>query len=178
MHYNNNMNNNDFEENFMQNVKQTLPQRPQQPSNQTSAQPSKLPLIIAIVSVFIALVELVVIVFLIVNNYETEDDITADDSSDFEISTSTPFSFDDEGNISAFDLTCTAENGDKYTFSKAKKYTKTSASSSTSSGIYSTVKGTAIILNNTESEEEAPVLYYDGEYVFEHTTPYECISEE
>lgn len=110
-----------------------------------------------------------------------------------ELNESGEFTFDNSGNIVAFDITCTSEEGGKYTFAKSMKYKKSAPSGETEYGIYSILKNSAVILKDaplaTESEEDSEVwegdedmeentrgvIYYDGNNIIDGLTFYECV---
>jgi hypothetical protein len=175
------MDNNSFENEFIQNVKQTT-RPPAKPSIKPGAGESKLPLVIALVTSFIVLIESIILVTFTVNyfNKDQEDDddenISVYDDSPESLSEEGAFTLDDSYAITAFNLTCTSEEGSKYVFKKSKAYQKSDATSTTiDSGNYAILNETAVILNsdNSSSDEES-IVYYDGVYVIEGKTFYEC----
>ena len=174
------MDNNSFENEFIQNVKQTTP-----PSSMPSIKPesgeSKLPLIVALVTSFIVLIESIVLVMFTVKYFnkdqeDSDEAISSYDDSEEALSEDGAYALDDSYNIMAFNLTCTSEDGSKYVFKKAKTYQKSDATSTTTdSGNYAILNGTAVVLNSDNSPSgEEKIIYYDGIYITEGRTFYEC----
>ena len=179
------MENNNYEQEFIQNVKRTSQPVPsRQTALKTSANTSVAPLVIAIILALVVLIESIALAIFAVNYGEALDLYGGDYSSEIEydsvsdspeaLSEASSYNYDDDYNITAFDLTCTTDDGSKYTFTKSKSYQKTDASSnSTSSGSYSIINSGAVVLNSSNTNEEK-IVYYDGYDIIEGTTFYAC----
>lgn len=178
------MNNSNYEKEFINSIKQTAQQAPApQLKPKTAANTSKLQLIITIIFGIIVLIESIALAILAYNygevldlygNNEPEYNEATNNDSPEALSEDNDFSYDEDYNITAFNLVCTSGDGSKYTFNKSKEYQKTDTSSSiTESGTYSIIKGSAIILNSPNHTEEK-VVYYDGYDIIDVTTFYTC----
>ena len=174
-------NNNNYEQQFIQNVKQSTTPVVPASSSMSSGNPessSKLPLIIAIILACALLIESIVLVFFATRSVSPSAEVEQDTSDIPEdtpeaLSDASNFTFDENFAITAFNLTCTNENGTKYVFDKSNTYQKiNSATTPIDSGSYSIVNSAAVVLNNSQNAEE--VIYYDGYYVIDGLTFYEC----
>ena len=105
---------------------------------------------------------------------DSEDVPLEEELDEYSVDYLTPYEIDAEDNIVALELTCENENGDKYIFTKAKQYTKTSGSNTGDSGTYSIISSSAIVLNDPTDTTKAQTVYYDGIYIIEGTTFYDC----
>lgn len=184
------MENNNYEQDFIKNVRATSRVAP--PANKGvggADGASRLPLIVSIVLAMVVLVESIALTVFAINYGEVLD-LYGDDVADSEFDTNDDspealsegsiYNFDENYMITAFDLTCVADDGIKYSFTKAGDYEKTDDSSNIiDSGTYSILNGSAVVLNNSDvpNGDKKMVAYYDGAYLIEDTTFYTCEEE-
>lgn len=176
-------NNNNYEQEFIKNIKQVSQPMPSpQPAPRTSSNASILSLVIAIVLAFIVLIESIVLAVFAVNYFTPEEEFeeittTVDDSPEA-LSAASSYTYDENYGITAFNLTCTAEDGATYTFTKAKEYQQTDASSNpVSSGTYSIINSGAVVLDDPSTSGEDKIVYYDGYDIIDGVTFYTCVED-
>lgn len=163
------MDNDNFEQQFTQKVKSTMPQK----RVAVADNGSKLPLIIAIALAAITLVESIVLVITLTNYFGEFGSDGEEVVADYETSLEDAIhSYDDNGNLIALEVTCTADNGAKFALTKSKTYEQYSTSSAIiGSGSYSVVNDSLISLSGTD---EGKVLYYDWASLADGLTIYDC----
>lgn len=178
------MDNNSYEQEFIKNIKQTKqPASPPRPTPKPITNSSTPSLIVSIILGIIVLVESVALVIFAINYGEVlglygetgaeyiEGSIEETPES---LSEKSAFNYDDEYNITAFNLVCNTEDGSQYEFTKTGTYQKTSnASSSTDSGTYSIVNNSAVVLENPSRTDDI-VVYFDGDTIIDGTDFYTC----
>lgn len=178
------MNNDSYEKAFINSIKQTEQQTPSlQPKSKTVTNTPTLLLIMAITLAAIVLIESIALTIFAVNygevldlygGHESENSETAANDSPEALSENGDFNYDEDYNVTAFNLTCTNEDKSKYIFNKNGEYQKTDASSNpTESGTYSIINSSAIVLKNPKQTENK-IVYYDGYDVIEDITFYDC----
>ena len=146
----------------------------------TKADSAKVFKIATIVLAVLVVIESIAIGFMMMNHvglsresdFDTEDEEESSIEEDTEEIDDTKYVFNDDGDLTAFDLTCTQENGASYIFSKDGSFSYNDASGDMSSGSYSFVHNGIISL--TGGQDNNRVLYYDGSMVADGTTIYEC----
>lgn len=164
------MDNNSFEQQFAQNLKTTAVTPVAEPQSG-----SKLPLVVAIALAAVTLVETIVLIitlsnyFSLVNNdllgtgdYEepVDDDLAEYDNY---------YTYNSDNNLTAMNLICTSQNGDKYTTNLSNNYTFTSSDGTTNSGTYTITNDSLIQLSGSNK-----VVFYDGFSIADGLTIYEC----
>ena len=184
------MENNNYEQDFIKNVRATSRVAP--PANKgvgSTDGASRLPLIVSIVLAMAVLVESIALIVFAVNYGEVldlygedlvESELDVNDDSPEALSEGSIYNFDENYMITAFDLTCVADDGMKYSFTKAGDYEKTDDSSNIiDSGTYSILNGSVVVLNNSDgsANDKKKATYYDGAYFIEDTTFYTCEEE-
>ena len=170
------MNDNNFEQQFIKNVGQSTVANTQTPKNTGT-----LSLTIAIIMAVIVLIESIALVVISMSYSQMLDNYFSDEGDGFIEETyvnesETAYQFDDSLNLVSFNLTCTAEDGSKFVFKKAKTYQNTS-NSSTSSGTYSILNGSVIVLNDSSNSGDQQTLYYEGRNIINGTTYYNCVED-
>ena len=151
------------------NYKQTMPHSTAQSQPATS---SSLPLIISLVMSIIAILEAVALTIVIVNTFKTDEYDYSDVEETLE-SAPASYTFDNNDEIIAFSLTCTAPDNSTITFTKNNEYSVLDQSSSlVGSGTYSIVRSSAVTLKNENGDTKS--IYYDGTDIIDGTTFYEC----
>ena len=164
------MDNQDFEQQFTQNVRSSVIK----PVAAEGSGPSKLPIIIAVILTLIVVVESIAL-FATIGNYSTAakeylayEEITPE----LDNGTESNYSYDDEYNLTAMEITCTNENGAKITLSKSNKLEIFDANSTLiDSGDYTITYDS--IISFTGSGNDRP-LYYDGSFLADDTVIYDC----
>ena len=162
------MDNENFKQQFTQNVRSASVQ----PAVAVE-RPSSLPLIISLALAAIVLVESIALVITLTNYFSLANpNENVEEVFNEEDYVENSYFFDDDGNLSAMELVCTSEAGNKYNFRKDNTYTKVdSGSNQTGSGTYSIIKDSVIPL---DGEASGKVVYFDGFEVAEGTTLYAC----
>ena len=181
------MNDNSYEQEFIKNVK-----RASGPSvggaNSGATSSSKLPLVVSILLAIIVLVESVALIVFAINYAEVLDLYGEDVAVEYDSSKDSPedlsensnFTFDNDYNVTAFNLECVSEDDAKYSFTKAGEYKKTDKTSAvTDSGSYSIVNSGAVILNSRSDAigGEKKIVYYDGYNIMDGLNFYTCDEE-
>ena len=164
------MDKDNYEQQFMQNVKNATPtKRPDLPKPKQS---SSLPLITSLILAIIVLFESMALVVALVNLFNDNNDETeiiyntGEDADEY-------YSYDDKGDVSAFSVTCTSEDGAQYIFEKNQQYkVYDNESELLDSGTYSIIRSDIIVLG--ESAEENKNLFYDGVNIIDNLVFYEC----
>lgn len=156
---------NNFEQQFSQNVKAAAV-APVPTANSEGS--SKLPLVVAIALAAVTLVESIVLIITLSNyfaltNY-TEDEYYESEEV-YNESTADAYVYDDDYNLAAVGITCTAENGATITLDTTNKY----SGSSLGSGTYTITNDSLISLQGSNK-----VLYYDGVDLADGLTIYTC----
>ena len=178
------MDNNSYEQEFIKSIKQ--PKQPvptPRPALKPNSDASTLPLIVSIILGIVVLVESVALIIFAINygevldlygeNNSTSSGEATNDSPEA-LSENSNFTYDEDYNVISFDLTCTAEDGSKYAFTKAGTYQKTDGSSnSVDSGSYSVINSGAVVLKSSNQTNDKTV-YYDGYDIIEGITFYTC----
>lgn len=165
------MENENFEQQFQQNLQASMAQPV---ANNTGS--GKLPLIISIALAAVVLVESIALVitlnnyFAITNGDEDVEEVAIDEEEE----NNGVYIYDDDYNLTAMNITCTAENGAKFVLTNAKNYQELDSSSSQiGSGSYSITNDSLVSLSGANNNQER-VLYYDGFSLADGTTLYEC----
>ena len=179
------MDNNSYEQDFIKNVKQTKqPAAPSRSTSKTTTSTSMLPTIVAIILGLIVLVESVALVIFAIN-YGVVLDLYGDSTIEYvdeetegtpeSLSESSSYEYDEDFNVVAFDLICSAEGGSRYEFAKSGAYQKTdSGSNLLDSGTYSILENSVVVLKNPDRTEDE-FIYYDGyDVIIEDDTFYDC----
>ena len=164
------MDNQDFEQQFTQNVRSSVIK----PVVAEESGPSKLPIIIAVALTLIVVVESIAL-FATIGNYSTAakeylayEEITPE----LDNGTESNYSYDDEYNLTAMEITCTNENGAKISLDKSNKLEIFDANStSTTSGNYTIIKDSIISLTGSNNDR---TFYYDGFILADGTVIYDC----
>lgn len=179
--------NNNYEQEFVEKVSvanQPAPSNWQAPSS--TGPKSSLLLVVVIIFAIIVLVESVALIIFATNygevldlygdgDIEYPDDLTGDYSD--ELSSNSNFDYDDNFDVTSFNLTCTNEDDFEYAFTKSGTYQKTdSASNTIDSGTYSIINGGAVVLDSANQSEDK-VVYYDGYVVMDGIDSYMCDDE-
>lgn len=178
---------NNYEQEFIKKVKTTNQPTPPNRRTQSSAEAKpSLALIVAIILAITVLVESVALIVFAVNYGEVLDlygdtgiEYPEEPTSDSpeELSSDSDFDYDDDLNITAFNLTCTNEDDSQYVFTKSGTYQKSnSASNAIDSGTYSIINSGAIVLDSANQSEDK-IVYYDGYDIIEGTSFYTCDDE-
>lgn len=159
-----------YEQQFMQNIKSgTSNKNPETPSHKPA---SSLPLVIAIILAIIVLIESIVLIIVLANlfgGYVSDLDVTYEISDDEE----EYYIFDDQGDISAFSITCTSDDNSQYSFGKNQQYKAYNAESELlDSGSYSIIRSDIIVLGEPSTNNKT--LFYDGANVVDDLVFYEC----
>ena len=164
------MDNQSFEQQFTQNVRSSAVQ----PTSMESGGSSKLPLIVSAILAVIVLIESVALIIMLSNYSTANNEYFADDTTEIgsEDGTDDTFVYDEDGNITAMEITCTNENGAKITLSKSNKLEIFDANSTLiDSGDYTITYDS--IISFTGSGNDRP-LYYDGSFLADDTVIYDC----
>ena len=108
----------------------------------------------------------------IVEEEEEEETVDGDEESDEGETVSGPeYVLDDDNNLVAFNLVCTGENGDVWTFKGDNSYSYDGVSNEIENGTYTVLRDSIISL---AGDQGSRVLYYDGFVVADGTTIYDC----
>lgn len=164
---------NNYEQQFAQSI-QAAPA----PVGTTSN--SKLPLIIAAILAAITLIESIALVISLTNqsNLATEEE-TAEaivDDTDYNAS---DYVYDNEDNLTAIKLKCTAENGAYFQLDTDRNYQQYDASGqAVGSGTYSILRDSIVSLSSSNGGNSEHVLFYDGIILADGTTVYDCTTTE
>lgn len=129
----------------------------------------KLIIIAAILAVGMVLESIALVIA--ISNYSSLVDENAEEASEVPIEDTydeTKFVYDENYNLLAVDLKCTAENGSTFTFNLDKGY-KQHDSTGDSSGTYTITNDSLISLSGSDK-----ILYYDGFDVADGLTIYDC----
>lgn len=179
------MDNNNYEQEFLKKVQQQPAPSPR-PVAKTTTSATSLPLILSILLAIVVLVESVALVIFAINygavldlygETEYDENTTGTNDSPDALNEGAVFSYDENYNITAFEITCTAEDGSKFAFTKSGTYQKTdSSSNSIDSGNYSITNGSAVILKSANNPGDK-IVYYDGYDVIEGLSFYTCETE-
>ncbi len=164
------MDNQSFEQQFTQNVRSSAVQ----PASMEPGGSSKLPLIVSAILAVIVLIESVALIIMLSNYSTANNEYFADDTTEIgsEDGTDDTFVYDEDGNITAMEITCTNENGAKITLSKSNKLEIFDANSTPiDSGDYTITYDS--IISFTGSGNDRP-LYYDGSFLADDTVIYDC----
>lgn len=162
--------NDNFEQQFAKNVQQAVatqpPIKPTSDSNVSShAASSKIPWIIIAGLSFVILLQVIALIIVLTNFApETSIESDADTEEDSVIYNDPNYKYDDNGNLIAFNLTC-SNNGANLAFSINNQYT-----SPNNSGTYSITNNNIISLDDNPNH----ILYYDGFSIIDGTTIYNC----
>ena len=161
------MDNSNFEQQFKQNLKTPVETVPVA----TTANSSKLPLVIAIALAAITLVESIVLLITLSNYFAVTNEEPADwDIASEEEVDSGVYTYDDNYNLTAFNLKCTAEDGSYYTLDTDNQYEEHNAADAiVASGPYSITNDSLVSLSGSNK-----VLYYDGFDIADGLTIYTC----
>lgn len=166
-------NSSNFEQQFTQNLKATAPQQPMmyEAKLEGTSGNSKLSLVVIIALAAITLLESIVLIitlsnyftavndyFAIEDDYEGEEDIISDDDI------YNAYVYDSNYNLTAMELTCTADDGSSYSFTKSNSYT-----GGGNSGAYTITNDSLVSLSGS-----GKVLYYDGFDLADGLTIYKC----
>ena len=185
----------DFKKEFLQGVKQsTVTPHEAIISPTTNDAPfvddggqnkSALSKILLVVFIVLSVVEFIAIIILVNNRSlsnkaigESTDLATEEDEEDVldaeesELTSKIKYSFDENGNIVAMNLTCTNKNGASFSFDQDRTYRENGGSSATNSGAYSVSYGELIVIANSRGEEKT--LFYDGLLLFDGKEVYNC----
>lgn len=163
-------NNGNFEQQFTQNLKASAPVA--QPVGADTGN-SKLPLIIAIVLAVVTLIESIVLIITLTNYFSffntngEEEEYYEEVPVDEEAYIDNNYNYDSEFNLTAFNVTCTSNDGASYTFDLTNNYSYSGTPSST--GTYTINDSDLISLSNSDK-----VLYYNGVSVADGLTLYTC----
>lgn len=172
------MDNNNYEQQFIQNTRQSNQPMAPRPAAAPSTSGSVLPLVIAIILAFIVLIESIVLAIFAVNYFTPEEefeDITTVNDSPEALSAAGSYTYDANYGITAFNLTCTSDDGATFTFTKAKEYQQTDTSSNpVSNGTYSIINSGAVVLDDPNTSGEDKIVYYDGYNIIDGVTFYAC----
>lgn len=173
------MDNSSFEQQFTQNVKASAAQ----PYTPSYAPPrpnsSKLPLITTIALAAVTFVESLVLIITLSNYFAMansldesyEEDSTSSNTSEAEVTDDDEnYAYDEEGNVTAFEATCTNEEGASYKLTKNNSYEQyTSSSSLLGSGTYTILYDSIVSISGSDK-----TLYFDGMILADGTNIYEC----
>ncbi|MDO5451476.1 MAG: hypothetical protein Q4F56_00085 [Candidatus Saccharibacteria bacterium] len=173
------MNNDDFEQQFTQTVKTLATEHPpvveREPISPKPSSNSKLLIIAIIVLSIILLVESIALIITL-NNYfsNMEYEYVEEDLGEATEIPDSNYVWDEEGNLVAFDISCTSGNGSRYVLNKDGKYQEYDNSSTlVDLGTYTIINNGIIPLTSTRTTEEK-VIYYDGFDLAHNTTIYHC----
>ena len=163
------MDNNDFEQQF----KQQLNSKPSSPNKKTidSSRPIT---IVAIILAVIVLIESAVTFIVLINyfsiiNSDVEESIQSEPDSLSEVYYNY-FAFNDEGDLTAVNLTCTNEDGTSYVLDFAGDYELLNSDKTVKEhGEYSITNASLFALSNN-----GKVLYYNGDDIADGTRIYTC----
>ena len=169
--------NNDFEQQFMQGVKATQPTQASKTPKQTNSYHggvSSTPFIITIAALGIALLlESIVLVFFTIDYFgvmAAGDDPSLDER---EGADDGKYVYNSDFDITALNLTCTAEDGARYNFNSERKYQFSDTSAGTSdSGTYSVLRDSDVTLTSPTGGQK--VVYFDGDFIADGTKMYDC----
>ena len=164
------MDNQSFEQQFTQNVRSSAVQ----PASMESGGSSKLPLIVSAILAVIVLIESVALIIMISNYSTANNEYFADDTTEIgsEDGTDDTFVYDEDGNVTAMEITCTNENGAKISLDKSNKLEiLDSSSKATDSGSYTILRDSVISLTGSSNDRS---LYYDGSFLADDTVIYDC----
>lgn len=166
------MDNNNFEQQFTRNVQQTVATQPaarptSTNNNLKSPLASKASWIVIVGLSFVILLQIVTLIIVLTNfaNSPSEEPEDYVDDNSFTAYDDPNFSYDDEENLTAFNIVCDNNNGTNYSFSLDNKYTSPSGS-----GTYSITNSNIVILDGNTDH----VLYYDGLSLIDGITIYDC----
>lgn len=162
-----------FEQQFTQNVKATATQPVYEAQSVGTTGNSKLLIAITIALAAIVLVESIALVLTLSNyfSYTNAESGGEENEASYEENTSNPnYSWDESYNLTAMNLTCTAEDGSYFTFDLNNKYEEHNSTSAIASlGSYAITNGSLVSLSNS-----GKVLYYDGWDIADGLTIYKC----
>ena len=167
--------NSNYSEQFRQETRMSLSPQPSLRTNKKFTAST----IAAIVFGVIALVESVFLIVVIANGLLSfEQDIPYEDDSDFETESDDGdyhYYYNDAGELTAFEINCTAPSGDRFTFTSSNRYTEYGSSASViDTGSYEIINDSLISLSSLQPDSNH-VLYYDGNSVAKNTTVYQCL---
>lgn len=163
-------NNSNFEQQFKQNLKATTPVQPVYEARLESTGGSKLPLVIAIALAAITLVESIALVITLNNYFSYSDDYGEDEGYVANSYYDSVYSYNDDGDLTAMNLSCAAEDGSYYKLDTTNKYefhNTTGAIAGT--GTYAVTNDSLISLSGSDK-----VLYYNGFDIADGLTIYTC----
>lgn len=168
------MENNNFEQQFAQNLQATAAQA--QPYTAAASSSSKLPLVVAIALAAVTLVESIVLIITLSNYFsivkETNEEVSEEYSLGDDYDAEANYVYDEDYNLTAFEATCTNEDGSSFIFTKNNTFEElNSASSTVNSGTYSIINDDIIPLSSSSTNK---VLYYNGFMVADGTKLYNC----
>lgn len=172
------MDNSDFEQQFMQNVntptRSHSPSPAQQPAISKPSNGSKLPLVIIAILAIALLVESIILISTL-NNYFALTGNNDEEISEESAALVDPlYTWDEEGNLATMEITCTADDGSRFSLGKDGEYQEYNSSSNVvDSGTYSILNDSIIPLSSTKTTGEK-VLYYTGFDLAYNTTIYRC----
>lgn len=160
-------NNGNYERQFAQNLKSATPI----PMENASTGSNKLLLVITIMLAIITLMESIALITTL-NNYFSimNEEVVVDESSFEEEPVYDAYVYDDDYNLTAFNLICTTEDGSYFSFDSDKKFEQHNTTGAISaSGSYTITNDSLITLSGSDK-----VLYYDGFDIADGLTIYNC----
>ena len=172
MCYNVVMDKDNYEQEFIQNVKNTT--RTSKTNAPKTSHSTKLPWIITAILAVIVVAESIVLGILLVNYFSEEDYPTDLEIGDINTEEGVYY-YDREGNLIAFVLTCTSEDGIKYSFQSNNQYQKYNDTELLTTGTYLISEN--VVVNLKSSTDEESKYYYDGFSIENEAESYECEDE-